>query len=159
MKKLLIVAVIIIVIAGVLYAGRHKITSLMGGFYSPNTPPSTAVATPTSSATVSAASVVMTKTNTAKGDYLTDPKGMTIYIFDKDQSGVSNCSGNCATVWPPYIVGAQTALPANVTIIKRADGSMQYAYKGMPLYYYQKDAQAGDVMGDGVNGTWHLVKP
>ena len=34
----------------------------------------------------------------------------------------------------------------------RADGATQVTYGGLPLYYWQGDAKAGDVTGDGVNG-------
>ena len=34
-------------------------------------------------------------------DVLTDAKGMTLYIYDKDTTGVSNCYDKCAVNWPP----------------------------------------------------------
>ena len=43
------------------------------------------------------------------GDILTDSKGMTLYLFTKDQENVSNCSGGCATAWPPLVVAAGQA--------------------------------------------------
>ncbi len=46
-----------------------------------------------------------------------------------------------------------------MTVVKRTDGTLIYAYKGMPIYYYEKDQKAGDITGDGVGGVWHLVKP
>jgi predicted lipoprotein with Yx(FWY)xxD motif len=86
---------------------------------------------------------------------------MTLYTFDKDTAGVSNCTGTCSTIWPPYTSGAtaQGQFPTNITVITRADGSKQFAYKGMPLYYNQKEVKPGDIMGDGIGGVWHLVKP
>lgn len=98
--------------------------------------------------------------NDAKlGQYLTDIKGMTLYTFDKDSNGVSNCTGNCATIWLPYTAASQPAsMPQNTTTIKRAEGSWQYAYKGMPLYYYKSDLKPGDTLGDGVGGVWHVAK-
>jgi predicted lipoprotein with Yx(FWY)xxD motif len=105
--------------------------------------------------------IYMTKTDAVKGVYLTDFQGMTLYVFDKDTQGVSNCAGTCATIWPPYSSGAtaQSQLPVNITVITRADGSKQFAWKGMPLYYYAKDTKAGDTTGDGIGGVWHLIKP
>lgn len=92
---------------------------------------------------------------------MTDLKGMTLYTFDKDKVGVSNCTGSCITIWPPYTTSSNSAtLPANMTTIKRADdGKMQYTWKGMPLYYYSKDTKSGDLLGDGFNGVWHIVNP
>ncbi|TGT48046.1 hypothetical protein EN813_051345, partial [Mesorhizobium sp. M00.F.Ca.ET.170.01.1.1] len=31
----------------------------------------------------------------------TDAKGMTLYTFDKDEKGKSNCYDKCAANWPP----------------------------------------------------------
>jgi predicted lipoprotein with Yx(FWY)xxD motif len=45
------------------------------------------------------------------------------------------------------------------TLVKRKDGSEQWAKDGMPLYYWMKDKKAGDVTGDGVNGVWQVAKP
>jgi len=92
---------------------------------------------------------------------LTDAKGMTLYIYDKDSRNMSNCEGGCLKAWPPFLVStgaATTSLPANLGTFKRTDGSMQYTWKGMPLYYYVSDAKPGDVTGDGVGGVWHVVK-
>jgi predicted lipoprotein with Yx(FWY)xxD motif len=35
---------------------------------------------------------------------------------------------------------------------------MQWTYDGHPLYYYMEDKKAGDAMGDGKGGVWHVVK-
>ncbi len=113
-----------------------------------------------STAPASTNNVYMTKTDSAKGNYLTDSKGMTLYIFDKDTAGVSNCENGCLKTWPPYIPSPdQTTLPENISIIKRSDGSSQFAWKKMPLYYYASDQKAGDITGDGVGGVWHLITP
>ena len=102
----------------------------------------------------------MTKTDATKGAYMTDFAGMTLYIYDKDTTGVSNCYGGCAKAWPPYTSGAamQNSLPANVTLVTRTDGIKQFAWKGMPLYYYVSDTKPGDITGDGVGGVWHIIK-
>ena len=41
---------------------------------------------------------------------LTDAKDMTLYIWDKDAVGVSNCYEQCAVNWPPILVPADTAV-------------------------------------------------
>lgn len=154
--------VIYLVIAVILYGAFYYFFLAKKGGYSTNS--TSTYVTPTvsqTSPTQASSELLMTKTDSKKGDYLTDGNGMTLYIFDNDTKGVSNCTGNCATNWPPYLEGstAPSSMPANLTTIKRTDGTTQYAYKGLPLYYYQKDKAAGDTLGDGVNGTWHLVKP
>ncbi len=93
------------------------------------------------------------------GMVMTDPKGMTLYTFAKDTSGVSNCSGGCLHAWPAYVAPSQTGnFPANMSVIKRSDGTLQYAWKGMPLYYYSKDGDSGDAYGNGIGGVWTVIK-
>lgn len=89
---------------------------------------------------------------------LTDSKGMTLYTFDKDDAGVSNCNGGCAKKWPPFAAKAGAKAPAaGFTIITRADGTSQWAKDGAPLYYWIGDKKAGDTNGDGVGGVWHTA--
>ena len=89
---------------------------------------------------------------------LVGDKGMTVYTFDKDTAGKSVCNGSCATNWPPVMVDG-AAMSGDYSSVTRDDGKAQVAYKGKPLYYWVKDAKAGDVTGDNVNGVWHIVKP
>jgi predicted lipoprotein with Yx(FWY)xxD motif len=98
--------------------------------------------------------------SSAKGDILTDEKGMSLYTFDKDADGKSACNGPCATNWPVLKADASDKAGDNYTIIARDDGSKQWAYKGKPLYTFAKDQKPGDITGDGfLNGAWHLAKP
>ncbi len=92
---------------------------------------------------------------------LIGPDGRTLYVFAKDVagSGQSACVGACAANWPPLSVAASAKPLGDYTIITRADGSKQWAFKGMPLYYYAKDAKPGDRQGDGVGGQWRVAKP
>lgn len=166
MKKSLIVLVVVgVLVLGVAYKGRHRIESMFLGTPAPTQTTTTDMMStyPTASPTPSPmtqSSTVMTETDPSKGNYLADANGMTLYTYDKDKKNVSNCTGACLTTWPPYLAGSPApSLAANLTIFKRANGSMQYAYKGMPLYYYAKDKNPGDINGDGVGGVWHLVKP
>lgn len=103
----------------------------------------------------------MTRYDQKKGTFFVGGGGMTLYTFDHDQKGVSNCNNSCAALWPPYLaVPATTSpLPSGFTVIARKDGSRQYAYNGMPLYYYTPDKTPGDTLGDGVGGVWHLATP
>lgn len=87
---------------------------------------------------------------------LVDSKGMTVYTFDKDTAGKSNCTGQCAENWPPVEAGsAQLAPPWSA--VARDDGSMQLAYKGKPLYTFTKDKKPGDRQGNNVKDVWHVV--
>lgn len=88
---------------------------------------------------------------------LTDAKGMTLYIFDKDTAGTSNCYDQCAVKWPPLAAAADAKADGDFTVVDRKDGSKMWAYKSMPLYYWYEDTAAGDTKGDGVGGVWHLA--
>lgn len=96
--------------------------------------------------------------DSAKGEILTDAKGMALYTFDKDAQGVSNCYGDCAVKWPPVTAAADAKADGDFSLVTRKDGSQQWAFKGMPLYLWQGDKKPGDVSGDGVGGVWHLAK-
>ena len=95
------------------------------------------------------------------GTYLVDSKGMTLYVFDKDkESGKSACYGACAKTWPVFAPKASDpAAKAPLSVITRDDGTKQYAYKGKPLYYYEKDTKSGEATGEGRGKAWWVVKP
>ncbi|GJD47111.1 MULTISPECIES: hypothetical protein [Methylobacterium] len=97
---------------------------------------------------------------TAKGPALVDAKSMTLYTFDKDMGGKSMCNGPCATNWPALMAASGSAASGDWTMVTRDDGTMQWAYKGKPLYTFAKDTKPGDITGDGfLNGAWHIAKP
>ena len=67
----------------------------------------TETAAATEAATESPAAGGTTISVATEGDlapYLVGPEGLTLYMFTNDADGVSNCSGQCATNWPPLVV-------------------------------------------------------
>jgi predicted lipoprotein with Yx(FWY)xxD motif len=96
---------------------------------------------------------------TSKGNALVDAKGMTLYVFDRDAAGKSNCNGPCATNWPPFAAAAGAKASGDWSIVTRDDGGMQWAYKSKPLYAFSKDGKPGDVTGDDFNHVWHIAAP
>ena len=95
-----------------------------------------------------------------KDGMFTDHKGMTLYTFAKDSAGKSMCNDKCAANWPPLMAEAGDKSMGDWTVIKRDDGSMQWAYEGMPLYTFVMDKKAGDMTGDGkMDGAWKVAKP
>jgi predicted lipoprotein with Yx(FWY)xxD motif len=103
---------------------------------------------------------VHTMKSAAGANMLVDGKMMTLYTFAKDQPGVSNCYDNCAKNWPPLMAAADAKPMGDWTIVMRKDGGRQWAYKGMPLYTWIKDAKAGDATGDGMGqGAWKIAVP
>ena len=90
-------------------------------------------------------------------EILTDTNGMTLYTWDKDAAGVSNCYDKCAVAWPPVLVPAGTAVSGDFTLVDRKDSDKKVvAYKGLPLYLWFKDKKPGDATGEAVTG-WHIA--
>ncbi len=97
-------------------------------------------------------------TDSSIGPVMTTPAGMTVYTFDKDQPGKSNCYDACATHWPPVTADGYAQEYGRLTLISRTDGQRQWAYDGKPIYTYAEDGIRGDVKGDNVGSVWHVVR-
>lgn len=154
MKKnnaIIVAIIVVIVVIGGGYALLHK--------SSKNTSNSSSQTASQSKAPAVNNAVLITKTDSKLGQYLADPSGKALYIYNADTSGVSNCTGSCLAAWPAYIdKGSITNLPAGVGTIKRTDnGQVQYTYNGMPLYYFISDG-SGQVTGNGVQ-NFSVAKP
>ncbi|EGI77776.1 COG4315 family predicted lipoprotein [Hylemonella gracilis] len=90
---------------------------------------------------------------------LTGAGGRTVYTFDKDQPGKSNCGSGCLAVWPAFMAKPEAVAKGEFGLIDAGGGNRQWTVNGKPLYYYTGDTQPGDRKGDGVGGVWHVVKP
>ena len=84
--------------------------------------------------------------------------GRTLYTFDKDSAGKSNCSGGCAAAWPAFTVGNASLAGGDFSIVVRDDGTQQWALLGKPLYFFAGDARPGDINGDNQGGVWHALR-
>ncbi|KIF73042.1 hypothetical protein QR77_01600 [Streptomyces sp. 150FB] len=99
------------------------------------------------------------------GTILLDAKGRTLYVFDKDTSSKSMCTGACATQWPPSIVTAKPKAGKGVksdmlSTSTRSDNKKQVTYNGHPLYTFAGDQKPGDTSGQGVNAfgaKWYVI--
>jgi predicted lipoprotein with Yx(FWY)xxD motif len=87
---------------------------------------------------------------------LTAQNGMTLYTYDADAGGKPTCNALCAVAWPPYAANGEK-LGAGWTAVQRANGSLQWAYKGKPVYFYRGDRAKGDANGNGLEGVWHVA--
>lgn len=103
------------------------------------------------------------------GRYLTDPDGMSLYLFANDEPGAgsSTCDQTCAIAWPPYATQEPPEAGEHVDAdkldtIRRDDGTRQVTYAGWPLYRFIGDKAAGDALGQDVmhlGADWFLVSP
>lgn len=90
-----------------------------------------------------------------KPELLATKSGMTVYTFDKDAPGKSNCAGQCLAIWPA--VKPSDVSGANVGTITRDDGTKQASFKGKPIYLFAADSKPGDAKGDNMENVWHVV--
>ncbi|MBB4574538.1 hypothetical protein [Rhizobium lentis] len=96
--------------------------------------------------------------DTKMGKILANAKGMTLYTFDKDTMGKSNCDEACLKKWPAFHAAAKAKAEGEWSLVKAADGKEMWAYEGKPLYTFAGDKKPGDMTGDGVGGVWHVAK-
>jgi len=127
----------------------------------PTTPAAATTVAPTSVPQVTSSDsppkIVITS-NGEFGDILTDSSGMTLYIFDRDTEGVSNCPGGCLGNWPPLLTeyGAVAIgdITGTIATIDRGDGIKQVTINGFPAYYWKGDVTEGETSGNGVENNW-----
>ncbi len=95
----------------------------------------------------------------AASGLVTSAAGMTLYTHDREPiGGGSACIGPCAVLWPPYLAAAGAQAHGDFSLVKRADGRLQWAWKGRPLYLYAGDSKPGSSAGDRINGVWHVAR-
>jgi predicted lipoprotein with Yx(FWY)xxD motif len=135
-----------------------------GGAYGTTSAAAMAAGLPSASAaSKTPAKTVLTVRKTKIGSVLATSAGQTVYWFSKDVrgSGKSACSGSCLAAWP--VVGGTPVLAAGVRLagklgtITRPGGIVQATYNGYPLYTYAMDLTAGQTLGNGAAGMWHVV--
>jgi predicted lipoprotein with Yx(FWY)xxD motif len=145
-------------------AATSAATSAVGPQYAQQSP---AGQVQNSQSAANVESVKLSATESSVGTIVTDGAGRSLYRFDKDTAkpSVSNCSGKCATTWPPVTVAKGSSIQlqgvqqSDIGTVQRSDGSWQVTISGWPIYRYALDQVAGDVKGQGVGGTWFAVTP
>ena len=116
------------------------------------TPSSSAAIIKSTSATVNGQSVTI----------LTNTQGMTLYYLKPDTAKTSNCTGTCASTWPPLVFtgsgspGSSNALPGTLSVATDANGQ-QVEYNGHLLYAYSGDTAPGQTHGEGIKGVWFVA--
>jgi predicted lipoprotein with Yx(FWY)xxD motif len=121
------------------------------------------------SAVSSAAGAKGPKLKLVESDYgtiLANGRGRALYLFTADRGRTSDCYGDCATAWPPYIVKSKPAAGRGVKVgeigtTRRSDGRLQATYAGHPLYFYEHDNEPGEVLCQAVSefgGYWYVVR-
>lgn len=97
---------------------------------------------------------------TGKGTVFTDFSGMTLYFFDRDNTGnKSSCNAECTEKWIPLAASDEAKASGDFTVIVRDDGSKMWAYRHRPLYISHKDKAPGDTNGADPANLWHIARP
>ena len=80
------------------------------------------------------------------------PALATLYVYDKDVPGKSNCGAPCTSAWAPFLASNAESEPVgDWTLIARPDGRHHWAYKGRPVYlrYHDMPATSGNIERQG----------
>ena len=114
---------------------------------------------------VAAGATVKTRTVKKYGTVLVNSKGLTLYMFVRDEQKKVTCtSKSCVTVWPPLKVKKGQKPTAGGAAKKKllgTDGRV-VTYNRWPLYTYVTDTKPGQHFGQGVNnsgGKWYVLSP
>ncbi len=112
-----------------------------------------------------AANSAVSLRSTPLGKVLVDAKGRTLYLFERDKTDMSSCTGACQSIWPsltsqskPKAMGGVST--AKLGAIAAPGGKQQVTYNGHPLYYYVGDRKPGDTTGQGLNqfgAEWYVL--
>jgi predicted lipoprotein with Yx(FWY)xxD motif len=126
---------------------------------------SSASASPTPPKTPSGRSATLGVASTGLGKILVNSQARTLYLFQKDSGTMSECTGACASNWPPLRTSGKPTIGSGATAslvgtTSRSDGKPQVIYNGHPLYLYIGDQKPGDTNGQGLTafgGSWFAV--
>ncbi len=113
----------------------------------------------------SAKGAVVALKKTTLGTILVDARARTLYLFEKDRSGMSACDSVCAQYWPA-LTSRVTPRAGNgvhqsmLRVIRQHNGLRQVTYAGHPLYTFVGDKSAGQTSGEGLTNFgagWYAV--
>jgi predicted lipoprotein with Yx(FWY)xxD motif len=145
-------------------AGGAALLAACGSSASPSAGSSAPASAPVSNQAHGTA--MISTRSTSIGTVLTNASGKTLYWFAIDTPTKSNCTGSCATYWPPVTgtpkAASGTSLTGTFGTITRAGGVKQATYDGHPLYTYAGDSGPGATSGNGKNlsgGLWWAMTP
>jgi predicted lipoprotein with Yx(FWY)xxD motif len=110
--------------------------------------------------------------NEAKGGLLATTDGKTLYARDRvrfdgtgghsargaDRGvpvlgmtvGTSGCDGDCLKEWKPFLAAADAQPSGYWTLMKRDDGTQQWAYQSYAVYTFTGDKKPGDMIGQDI---------
>jgi predicted lipoprotein with Yx(FWY)xxD motif len=85
---------------------------------------------------------------TLLGHVIADRKGMTLYANPK----AAACVADCALTFTPVAASWMAKGEGDWSVVTRADGSKQWAFRGQALYRYSGDVKPRETSGHGKSG-------
>ncbi|MBM3515754.1 MAG: hypothetical protein FJX59_18880 [Alphaproteobacteria bacterium] len=92
-------------------------------------------------------------TKTLLGHVVADRKGMTLYVNPK----AADCAGDCALAFTPLSAPWMANGTGDWSVVTRADGSKQWAFRGQALYRYSGDVKPRETSGSGKHNFAAIV--
>lgn len=90
------------------------------------------------------------------GRLLVNDDEFSVYTWDGDEPNKSNCNQQCLMDWTPVPAPEIAVDQGEWTVVKQTTGFNQWAYRGKPLYTYNKDTRSRSFAGSDVP-NWHNV--
>ena len=87
---------------------------------------------------------------------ITEDNKRSVYESDSDGPNKSNCYAACARMWLPIVAPESARAQGDWSIVDRAPGVRQWAFRKKPLYTFVEDEGSGKLDGGDVPG-WHNV--
>jgi predicted lipoprotein with Yx(FWY)xxD motif len=85
------------------------------------------------------------------------PGNERLYTYDLDTPTRSACKGACESTWTPVLAAPAARTLGQWSVVRREEGSPQWAYRGRPVYTLLSDSPYAP-KGDGRDeGRWHLL--
>jgi predicted lipoprotein with Yx(FWY)xxD motif len=116
---------------------------------------------PASATTTGTGTVVSTRTTGIGLVVVAGSAKHTVYLFTRDDPGVSHCGSTCQQTWHRVKTNGKPIASGGITQSKLGQTTHhQVTYYGHPLYYYAGDTTAGTTHGQGLTsfgGRWWVV--
>lgn len=102
----------------------------------------------------------VTETATEAAVYFRAPGDLSLYFNEREVArGEILCVDECLERWIPFSAESYESIDGHWSVIRRPDDSLQWAFKAMPLYTYERDSFAGARVGEGADrGVWKVLK-
>jgi len=90
------------------------------------------------------------------GHLVITSKGYSVYSSDADAPNKSNCYNECLKDWAPVAAPQVAKSHGEWSVVERAPGARQWAFRGKPLYTYRLEKRTRSMTGVD-NPGWHNV--